>query len=148
MDCHFLVQRIFPTEGLNPCLLISLALASGFLTPSATWDAPPTFIPERYNYEVKDMRQIAFWELLTHRVMCFSYFCCPGPPYPRHWLSLFVFCFMFCFFGHEACGISSSQLGIKFIPPALEGEVLTTGPSGRSLGLFFLSCPSESTDME
>ena len=34
---------------------------------------------------------------------------------------------MFCFFGHEACGILVSRLGIEPASPALEGEVLTTG---------------------
>ena len=40
---------------------------------------------------------------------------------------------MFWFFGHEACGILAPRPGIKPVPPALEGEVLTTGPSGKSL---------------
>ena len=30
VGCHVLLQVIFPTQGLNPCLL-SLALAGGFL---------------------------------------------------------------------------------------------------------------------
>ena len=34
---------------------------------------------------------------------------------------------MFWFFVHEACGILACQLGIKPSPPALKGEVLTTG---------------------
>ena len=38
----------------------------------------------------------------------------------------YCFCFMFWFFGHEAF----PWLGIKPEPPALEGEVLTTGPPG------------------
>ena len=29
VSCHFLLQRIFPTQGLNPCLL--LCIAGGFL---------------------------------------------------------------------------------------------------------------------
>ena len=44
---------------------------------------------------------------------------------------------MFCFFGPEACGILASQPGIKPAPPALEGEVLTTRPLGKSLEFFF-----------
>ena len=39
---------------------------------------------------------------------------------------------MFCFFGHKACGISAPGPGIEQAPPALEGEVLTTGPPGKS----------------
>ena len=38
------------------------------------------------------------------------------------------------FFGLEACGILTPQPGIEPIPPALEGEVLTPGPSGKTLG--------------
>ena len=41
---------------------------------------------------------------------------------------------MFCFFGPEACGILAPWPGIKLSPLALEGEVLTTGPPGKSLG--------------
>ena len=40
---------------------------------------------------------------------------------------------MFWFFGHEACGILAPWPGIEPAPPALEGEVLTTGPPGKSL---------------
>ena len=40
---------------------------------------------------------------------------------------------MFWFFGHEACGILAPRPGIEPAPPALEGEVLTTGPAGKSL---------------
>ena len=34
---------------------------------------------------------------------------------------------MSVFSGHEACGILAPQPGIEPTPPALEGEVLTTG---------------------
>ena len=37
---------------------------------------------------------------------------------------------MFWFFGYEACGILASQPGIKPTSPALEGEVLISGPQG------------------
>ena len=43
---------------------------------------------------------------------------------------------MFWIFGPEACGILASRPEIKPPPPALEGEILTTGPPGKSL--FFL----------
>ena len=39
---------------------------------------------------------------------------------------------MFWFFGREACGILAPRPGIKPTPPALEGEVLTTGPPEES----------------
>ena len=48
-----------------------------------------------------------------------------------------VLCFQF--FYHEACGILVPQPGIKPTLPVLEGEVLTTGPPGKSLkGTFVL----------
>ena len=40
---------------------------------------------------------------------------------------------MFWFFGHEARGILAPWPGIEHAPPALEGEVLTTGPPGKYL---------------
>ena len=40
------------------------------------------------------------------------------------------------FFGHKTCGILALWPGIKPAPPALEGEVLTTGPPGKSLNDF------------
>ena len=40
---------------------------------------------------------------------------------------------MFWFFGPEVCRILAPQPGLEPIPPELEGEVLTTGPSGKSL---------------
>ena len=39
---------------------------------------------------------------------------------------------MFCFFGQEAYGILDPQLGIESVPLTLEGDVLTTGPPGKS----------------
>ena len=44
---------------------------------------------------------------------------------------------MVWFFGREACGILAPQPGIEPAPPALEGEVLTTGPPRKSLESHF-----------
>ena len=41
--------------------------------------------------------------------------------------------FMSWFLGHRAYGILAPRPGIEPAPPALEGEVLTTGPAGKSL---------------
>ena len=46
---------------------------------------------------------------------------------------------MFWFFGHEACGILAPRPGIEPASPALEGEVLTTGPPGKSQMRWYLS---------
>ena len=43
VDCHFLLQGIFLTPGWNPHL--SPALAGGFFTTSATWEAPTSCAP-------------------------------------------------------------------------------------------------------
>ena len=40
---------------------------------------------------------------------------------------------LFWFFGLEVCGILAPRSGIEPEPPALEGEVLTTGLPGKSL---------------
>ena len=45
----------------------------------------------------------------------------------------------FGLFDCEACGILAPRSGIKPVPPALEAEVLTTGPPGKSLGESFLN---------
>ena len=47
--------------------------------------------------------------------------------------------FIFWFSDRQARGILAPQLGTKPTPPALEGEVLTTGPSGKFLDLLLLS---------
>ena len=39
VGCHALRHRIFPTQGSNLCLLCLPALAGGFFTTSATWEA-------------------------------------------------------------------------------------------------------------
>ena len=49
------------------------------------------------------------------------------------------FCFMFWFFGHEACGILAPWLEIQPTHPALVGKVLTTGLPGKSLLTILIS---------
>ena len=44
------------------------------------------------------------------------------------------FCFMFWFFGHEACGILVPHPGMELTSPVLEGKVLAPAPPGKSLG--------------
>ena len=39
VGCHAILQGIFPTQGLNPHLFMSPALAGGFFTTSAAWEA-------------------------------------------------------------------------------------------------------------
>ena len=47
-------------------------------------------------------------------------------------LFLFYVLFFF-FFGHDTCGLLAPWPRIEPVPSALEGEVLTTGTSGKSL---------------
>ena len=49
----------------------------------------------------------------------------------------YCFCFMFWFFGQEACGILAPRPGIESTLPALEGDVITTGPPRKSQCHFF-----------
>ena len=39
VDCHALLQGIFPTQRLNPVSLRSPALAGGLFTTATTWEA-------------------------------------------------------------------------------------------------------------
>ena len=43
---------------------------------------------------------------------------------------------MFWFFDPEACGILAPWPGIKPVPPAFEGEVLTTRPPQEVLNIL------------
>ena len=47
--------------------------------------------------------------------------------------SFMVACIFFFWLHPTACGILVPQPGIKLMPPALEGRVLTTGPLGKSV---------------
>ena len=40
VGCHVVLQGIFLTQGLNPGLLWSPALAGDFFTTNITWEAP------------------------------------------------------------------------------------------------------------
>ena len=52
---------------------------------------------------------------------------------------------MFWFFGHKTCGILAPWPGIEPAPPALEGEALTTEPSGKSCQMFSMYILSNMT---
>ena len=56
-------------------------------------------------------------------------------PFLKSLLSLLqhCFCLMFWLFGHKAYGILAPWPGIEPAPPALEGEILTTGLPGKPL---------------
>ena len=47
---------------------------------------------------------------------------------------------MFWFFDHEACGVLAPRPAIQRAPPALEGEVWSTGPPGKSRDILLKRC--------
>ena len=63
-------------------------------------------------------------------------------PFLKSLLNLlqYCFCFMFLLFGFQACVVLVPQPGIKPTPSALEGEVLTTRPPGKSLICILKEC--------
>ena len=66
-------------------------------------------------------------------------------PFLKSLLNLLQHCFCYniasvvCFVlgGPKVCGILAPQPGIEPAPPALEGEVLTTGPPEKFLTIIF-----------
>ena len=75
------------------------------------------------------------WKILhPFEIFFFKDFFWRGPLFYKSLVNLlqYCFCFMFWFFGHEARGILAPRPGIKHAPPTLEGEVLITGPPGKS----------------
>ena len=46
---------------------------------------------------------------------------------------------MFWLFGPKPCGILAPQPGLEPVSPALEGEVLITGPPGTALVKFYMT---------
>ena len=83
LECHALLQGIFPNPGMEPVSLMSSALAGGFFTSSATW-------------EVKGSTALLFSHLLSQEVLCLR--CCLFFPSSSdtlpHWLFL---CCIFSF---------------------------------------------------
>ena len=63
VGCHFLLQRISPTQGLNPHLLRSPALAGWLFTSNTTWEAqgllPGSIICSDF---LKPCRDLLRWE--------------------------------------------------------------------------------------
>ena len=49
----------------------------------------------------------------------------------------YYFCFMFSLCSHGECGILAPRPGIEPAPPALQGEILSTGQPGKSQELNF-----------
>ena len=47
-------------------------------------------------------------------------------------MGFFCLFVLFCYFCHQACGTLAPQPGTEPAPPALEGEVLTTGEPEKS----------------
>ena len=55
-------------------------------------------------------------------------------------VTILLLLFVFCLFGHEACGVLAPWPGIELTFLALEGEVLTTGLPQKSSSHIYLHC--------
>ena len=66
------------------------------------------------------------WSDLGHAFLNFFFFYCGA------FIEFITILFMSWVFGHKACGILAAQPRVEHAPPALEGEVLTAGPPGKS----------------
>ena len=70
---HALLQGMFPTQELNPRLLMSPAFAGGLFTTGATWDARES--PQQPPHSTCQTRSLKLGEAAP--------FCCPQPPRAR-----------------------------------------------------------------
>ena len=79
------------------------------------------------------------WAIVGFFLRFFFFWC---GPFLKSLLNLlqYCFCFMFWFFGREACEILAPRPGIEPAPSTLEGKVLTTGPPWKSRGPLFIQC--------
>ena len=103
-----------------------------------TLPIPTSFQPMTKETGVQILPFFALGETILSFFLFFFSWC---GPFLKFLLNLLKYCcyFMFWFIGHEPCEISASPPGIKPTPLALEGEVLTTGPLGKSLeGKFWV----------
>ena len=64
VGCHFLLQGIFPMQGLNPSLSCLLHWQAGSL-PSATWEAPLSLVPLTVFYCLQERKY-------CNRSVCYS----------------------------------------------------------------------------
>ena len=62
-------------------------------------------------------------------------------PFLKPLLNVLKYCFSFMFwcFGQETWSVLAPWPGIEPIPPAVEGEILSSGPPGKSVYYFFFS---------
>ena len=92
-----------------------------------------------FSISIHFLKQVVYFLCIFSCMSCFCWLCVffffKCGPFLKSLLNLlpYCFCFMFWVFGPEACWILAPQPSIEPTTPALEGEVLTTGPSGKSL---------------
>ena len=148
MDCHFLLQGIFLTQGSNPCFLHPLHWQAGFFfffTTNATWEAlyiywlVKKFIRVSHTLSWKNPSELSanpvhtkidcghLWGARTIKMLlpsfyswCFSH------------LKKILFIFIFLAAPHGMWDPSSPTRDQTRVP-ALEGRFSTTGPPGKSL---------------
>ena len=86
------------------------------------------------------LKSIPLVDSLTCSVFfCFFFLIFWRGPFLKSLLSLlqYYICVTLWTFGHTACGILAPWPGLELTPPALEGEVPTTEPPGKSLEVAF-----------
>ena len=128
----FNVNTVFDGCRENAALITVTDVNTVLMTPinrmSALWLPPTLTAQPHFSPGLSDSLYFFFKPLLS--------------------LLQYCFCFMFCFFGPQTCGILAPPPGIKPSAPALIGGVLTTGPPGKSLIqchliIFSFSLPKE-----
>ena len=138
---HFLLQGIFLTRGPNPCLLHLLHWQVDSL-PVSHQGSP--IHSSLYHVLCLSLNHFAAHVSMSILQYPFFFFFCKFfkkiflvwtifKVFIEFVTILLLFYVLVFIFGPEAWGFLVHLPGIKPTPPALEGEVLTTGPSGKSL---------------
>ena len=134
-NCHFLALAGFSYQPILTMLQVgtSIHMIQTFsLTDTGKWII--------HLLLVLLIQMITFWIQIIN-LFFKDYFLAQTIFFLKYLLNLSQYCFSFSvclFFGHEACGILAPLPGIKPLPPALEGEVLTIGLPEKSPDIQFL----------
>ena len=124
------------------CALISESVCSAGNTSRIQLSSSSSLIPSwskplflTWTTELASTHFPSFIFLFTYFLKFFFFFfwCRPFLKKRLYWiLYSTAHSFMFCFFGHNSCGILTPWPGIEPTPSALEGEILATGPPKKS----------------
>ena len=137
------VPWLLPLAYLLTVLSLSLFLSRVSIQLSSTQSTPMMcrhYMVSRYQ---QNWAFVAYSKVLSNTAFFFLRFFLTWTIFLKSLLNFlqYYFCFMFWFFGHEACGTFAPRPGIEPAPPALEGEVLTTGLPAKSQHSLILIFP-------